>query len=154
MGSYSELHALGTGSSKLSGDDNLATLGTALHDKSQHTVAGSSDGQTVKKLVSEGLALCDGGETTVLHLLGVELEGVFGELETFLDERGKLTDAATLLTKDLLGVGGTDNDLTHNVIAGCAAHNARGSAPQYERVSHGHHSQSNPPQKAHGPGNR
>ena len=32
-------------------------------------------------------------------------------LETLLDEGGKLTDAATLLSKDLLGVGGTDDDL-------------------------------------------
>ena len=46
-----------------------------------------------------------------MNLLGVKLERVLGELETLLDERGKFTDAATLLTEDLLGVGGTDDDL-------------------------------------------
>ena len=50
-----------------------------------------------------------------MNLLGVEFERVFGELETLLDERGKLTDAATLLTEDLLGVGGTDDDLETRV---------------------------------------
>lgn len=70
-----------------------------------------ADGKTAKELVTERLALSDSGETTVLNLLGVELEGVFGELETLLDERGKLTDAATLLTQNFLGVGGADDDL-------------------------------------------
>ena len=46
-----------------------------------------------------------------MNLLGVKLERVLGELETLLHEGSKLTDAATLLTEDLLGVGGTDDDL-------------------------------------------
>ena len=70
-----------------------------------------ADGKTTKELVTEGLALGDGRETTVLDLLGVKLKGVVGELEALLDERSKLTDAATLLTQDLLGVGSTDDDL-------------------------------------------
>ena len=70
-----------------------------------------ADGKTTKELVTEGLALGDGGETTVLDLLGVELKRVVGELETLLDERGELANAATLLTQDLLSVGSTDDDL-------------------------------------------
>lgn len=70
-----------------------------------------ADGETAEELVAQALALSDSRETTVLDLLGVELERVFGELETLLDERGELADAATLLTEDLLGVGGTDDDL-------------------------------------------
>ena len=70
-----------------------------------------ADGKTTKELVTEGLALGDGGETTVLNLLSVELEGVLGELEALLHEGRKLTDAAALLTEDLLGVGSTDDDL-------------------------------------------
>lgn len=70
-----------------------------------------ADSKTTKELVPERLALSDGGKTTVLDLFSVELEGVLGELETLLHEGSKLTDAATFLTEDLLGVGGTDNDL-------------------------------------------
>ena len=70
-----------------------------------------ADSKTTEKLVAERLALSNRGETTVLNLLGVELERVFGELETLLHKGSKLTDAATLLTEDLLGVGGTDDDL-------------------------------------------
>jgi hypothetical protein len=107
----SELHALGTGGPELSGNNNLATLSARLHDEPQDTVASPSDGQTIEKLVSEGLALGDGGETTVLNLGGVEGDGVLGELESLLDERGELTDAATLLSKNLLGVCGADDDV-------------------------------------------
>ena len=84
---------------------------TGLHDEAEDTVAGTADGQAVQQLVAERLALSNRGETTVLNLLGVELERVFGELETLLHKGSKLTDAATLLTEDLLGVGSTDDDL-------------------------------------------
>ena len=47
-----------------------------------------------------------------MYFLGVQFEGVLGELETFLDENSKLTDSATLLTQNFLGVGGADDDLT------------------------------------------
>ena len=70
-----------------------------------------ADSKTTEMLVAERLVLSNRGETTVLNLLGVELERVFGELETLLHKGSKLTDAATLLTEDLLGVGGTDDDL-------------------------------------------
>jgi len=106
-----ELHRLGTGSTQLTRDDDLATLGTRLHNESENTVGGTSDGKTTEELVSERLALGDSVETTVLNLLGVELERVVGELESLLDESSELTDAATLVTKNLLGVGGTDDDL-------------------------------------------
>jgi len=52
--------------------------------------------------------LCDGGETTVLHLGGVEGHGVLRELEALLDERGEFADAATLLAEDFLSVGCAD----------------------------------------------
>ena len=109
MATYGELHGLGSGSSQLSGDDNLATLGTGLHDEAEDTVAGPSDGEAVEELVSEGLALSDGAETTVLDLGGVERDGVLGELEPLLDQRGELTNAASLVSENLLGVGGADD---------------------------------------------
>jgi hypothetical protein len=106
---YSELHGLGTGGTELAGHNNLATLGTGLHDETEDTVAGTADGETVQKLVAEGLALSNGGQTAVLDLGGIEGNRVLGELEALLDERGELTDAAALLAENLLGVGGTDD---------------------------------------------
>ena len=108
---YGELHALGTSGPKLSGNDDLATLGARLHDEPQHTVAGPSDGQAVEQLVPERLALGDGGQTAVLDLGGVQRDRVLGELEALLDERGELTDAAALLAENLLCVGGADDDV-------------------------------------------
>jgi len=106
-----ELHGLGTSSAELTRDDNLTTLGTRLHDEAEDTIAGTADGETVEKLVSEGLALSDGGKTTVLDLGGVEGDGVLGELESLLDEGGELADAAALLTENLLSVGSSDDDV-------------------------------------------
>ena len=106
-----ELHGLGTSSTELARDDDLAALGAGLHDEAQDTVAGTTDGETVEQLVAEGLALGDGGETAVLDLGGVQRDGVLGELEALLDERGELADAAALLAEDLLGVRGADDDI-------------------------------------------
>lgn len=106
-----ELHGFGAGGAELAGDDDLAALGAALHDEAEDTVAGAADGEAVEELIAEGLALGDGGETSVLDLGGVEGDGVLGELEALLDEGGELADAATLLAEDLLGVGGADDDV-------------------------------------------
>ena len=70
-----------------------------------------ADSKTTEKLVAEGLALSNSRKTTVLNLFGVEFQGVFGELETLLDKSGEFTDATTLLTKNFLGVGSTDDNL-------------------------------------------
>jgi hypothetical protein len=43
--SVGELHSLGSGSTKLSRNDNLATLGTGLHDEPEDTVARTEEGQ-------------------------------------------------------------------------------------------------------------
>ena len=107
----SELHALGTSSTQLSGHDNLATLSTALHDESEDTIACSANSETVEQLVSEGLALGDGGETAVLDLGGVQGDGVLGELEALLDEGGEFADSSSLLAENLLSVRGADDDV-------------------------------------------
>jgi len=67
--------------------------------------------QTVEQLVSKGLALGDGGQTAILHLCGVEGDGVLGELEALLDQRRELANAAALLAEDLLRVRGADDDV-------------------------------------------
>ena len=110
---YSELHALGTSSPQLSGHHNLAALSAALHDEPQNTIASPSHGQTVEQLVSKGLALGDGGQTAVLDLGGVQRDGVLGELEALLNQRGELADAAPLLAEHLLCVCRPDNDVGH-----------------------------------------
>lgn len=55
--------------------------------------------------------MSDSIKTTVLNLLGVEFDGTLGESEPLLDERGQFADATTLLSENLLSVGGTDDDL-------------------------------------------
>ena len=106
---YRELHALSTRSPQLTRHNNLTTFGSALHNEPQHAVACPPDSQPIEKFVAQRLALCDGRETTVLHLGGVQRDGVFGELEALLDQGGELADAAALLAEDFLGVGGADD---------------------------------------------
>jgi hypothetical protein len=106
-----ELHALGTSSTKLPGNDNFTTLSTALHDESKDTIASSANSKTVKQLVPEGFALCDGGETSVLHLGGVQGNGVLWKLESLLDEGGELADSSPLLAENFLGMGCADDDV-------------------------------------------
>jgi len=48
-----------------------------------------------------------------LHLGRVEGDGVFGELEALLDERGQLPDASSLLAQDFLCVCCSDDDVGH-----------------------------------------
>lgn len=129
-----ELHRLGSSSSQFTGDDNLATLGAGLHDESEDTVTGSkygisnkshgrdgrvgnspSHGKTTEELVSEGLGLGNGRETSELDLLGVKLERVLWELESLLDQSLELSDPSSLVTEDILGVGGSDDDLGSGV---------------------------------------
>ena len=106
---HGELHALGAGRSKLAADDHLTALGTALHDETEHAIAGSSHGQSVQELVSKRFALSDGRETTVLHLGRVERDRVLGELEALLDERGEFPDATSLFAQDFLRVRCTND---------------------------------------------
>lgn len=63
----------------------------------KHTVACTTDGETVQKLVSKGLALGDSGETTRLDLGGVERDGVRREAETVGDEAGELLTDSQIL---------------------------------------------------------
>lgn len=59
--------------------------------------------------------MSDGVETSVLDLLGVELQGSFGESESLLDQRGEFSDSSTLVTEDVLSVGGSDDDFGSGV---------------------------------------
>lgn len=124
-----ELHRLGTSSTELAGDDDFATFGTRFHNESEDTIASTltrcsfsaprsdqtgdspTNSQTTKQFVSQALALGDSRKTTVLNLFSVEFEGIFGEFESFLDEGGEFANASALLTEDLLGEGGPDDDL-------------------------------------------
>lgn len=126
-----EFHGFCTSSTDLPRDDNFTTFGVGLHDETENTIACTADGflelfcekiifqiiyaptdsKTTEQLVSQALALCDGRETTVLNFLSVKLERVLGELETFLNERSQLTNAASFLSKNLLRVCSTDDNL-------------------------------------------
>ena len=61
-----------------------------------------TDGKPTKELVAQRLALCDGGETAVEDLLGVELERALGELEPLLDKRRELTNTPPLISQHFL----------------------------------------------------
>eukprot|EP01127_Copromyxa_protea_P019052 TRINITY_DN60_c0_g1_i1.p1 TRINITY_DN60_c0_g1~~TRINITY_DN60_c0_g1_i1.p1 ORF type:complete len:153 (-),score=19.42 TRINITY_DN60_c0_g1_i1:306-764(-) len=77
-----ELHGLGSLSSKLSGYDDFATLGFVLHNETDNTIASTSDGQTVQELELEGLSLSNSRETTEEYTLSVQLNGALSETET------------------------------------------------------------------------
>ena len=111
-----ELHRLGTGRTQLAGDDNLTALRTGLHNETENTIACTPDGKATEKLVSEGLALGDGGETTVLDLLCVKLERVFRIFEALLDERSEFTDATALLSENFLRVSSANDDLYAKIL--------------------------------------
>ncbi len=68
-----ELHGLGTLSAELTRHNNLATLGTSLHDKAENTIAGTADSQATQELVAQALALCNGAKTTGGDLVSVQL---------------------------------------------------------------------------------
>merc|ERR1719378_507914 len=106
-----ELHCLGTLSTKLTRDDDLATFGAGLHDETEDTIGGTANGKTTHELVAHRLALSGGAETTVGDLLGEELDLAVLHLETLLDEGGQLSNALGLLAKNILGTGGQDDDL-------------------------------------------
>ena len=92
-------------------DNNLDTLGARLHNETDDTVSGTADSQAVEQLVAQRLALSDGRQTTLGHTLSKDGESAGVHVETLLQKRGQLADAATVLTKNSLGVGSTDNNL-------------------------------------------
>lgn len=106
-----ELHALGTLSTELAGDDHFATLSTALHDVAQHSIAGAADSQTAQQLVAQRLALGDGAQATVLDLLGEQHNGVVLEVEPLLHGSRQLANTLALLAENIVRQGGTDDDL-------------------------------------------
>ena len=109
-----------------------------------------TDGKAAEELVPQALALGDRREAAVLDFLGVELKRVLGELEALLDERGELADATALLAEDLLGVGGTDDDLIFSRLKNGPKTRRKIDRPQCARGSHGRRSPSSPPPPARG----
>jgi len=106
-----ELHALGALATDLSRHHDRATEGTVLHDEADDTIACTTDGKSSEELETEGLALSHGAEATVQDLLSVQLDGASWEAETLLHNSCELANAAALLSEDVLGAGGTDDDL-------------------------------------------
>jgi hypothetical protein len=77
-----EFHRFGTLTAQFARHDHFATLGARFHDEAQHTVAGTTHGQATDQLVTQGFGLGDGAQTTGGDLFSVQLDGVFGELES------------------------------------------------------------------------
>jgi hypothetical protein len=105
-----ELHTLGTLSTELSGDHDFTTLSRSFHNESNDTVASTSDGKSSQQFELEGFGLGLGAKSPVLDTLGVELDGSFGKGESLLNNRSELTDAASILSQDVLGAGGANDN--------------------------------------------
>jgi hypothetical protein len=107
-----EDHGLGTLTLDLATDADLAALGTRLHDEADDAGRGTADLEVAEELEAEGLSLGHGGEATGANTLNVERNAALGVLEALLDASGELANTASLLTQDLLGLGGADHDLS------------------------------------------
>ena len=81
-------------------------------DETDDTVARTTNGKAAEELELEGLGLGLGAKTTVLDTLGVKLDSAISKVETLLDDRGELADTLSLLAENVLGTGGTDDDLS------------------------------------------
>merc|ERR1712224_522098 len=106
--SITEFHALGTLGAKFARHNNFTSEGTALHDESQHTIARPADSEASEELEAESLSLGHGAKATVDDLLGVQLDGARGEVETLLHNGGQLANAAALLSEHVLCASSTD----------------------------------------------
>jgi len=107
-----EFHTLRTLGTKLARHDNLATLGTGLHDEADDRVGGTADGKTLDELVLERFGLGIGAETALVDGLSEKGELVLLVAEALLDDGGELLDALEVLADNFLGVGGADDDLS------------------------------------------
>jgi hypothetical protein len=85
---------------------------TPINQHSKNTKYKPADGETTEEFVTEGFGLGNGAKTSVVDLFGVKLNGVLREVESLLNEGGELTNSATLLTQDVLGTSGTDDDFS------------------------------------------
>jgi hypothetical protein len=106
-----ELHSLCSLASDLTTDNDLATSGTLLHNESEDTVGGSSDGKTAEKLVSEGLGLGNGAQASVSNSLDVKVDLALLVAPSLVDDSGEFTDSSGLLAENLAWSGGNDDDL-------------------------------------------
>jgi len=108
----SELLGLGALPADLPGDGHLGSLGTSLHDEAEHAIACATYGEAAQKLVLQGLGLGLGAQSTVGDALGKDLNSSDGEVESLLHHGGHLANALALLTEDILGTGGLDDDFS------------------------------------------
>ena len=70
-----------------------------------------ANGKTAEEFVTERLGLSNGTETSVGNLLSVKLNTVLRKPESLLDKGRQLSDSPSLLTENILGTGGSDDNL-------------------------------------------
>lgn len=75
-----ELHDVSSLLTKLTRDDDLATLSASYGAVTDDGVGSTSDGKTGEKLELEGLSLSGGAKTTLHDHLGEDLDVVLGEV--------------------------------------------------------------------------
>jgi len=106
-----ELHRFGSLTAKFAGNDDFASLGAGLHDESKNSVASATDSQTADEFVAKRLGLSDSAETASRNLLGVELDGAVGIVESLLDDGSEFANALTFVAQHILGTSGQDDNL-------------------------------------------
>mmetsp|Transcript_12637 Transcript_12637/g.40697 ORF Transcript_12637/g.40697 Transcript_12637/m.40697 type:complete len:267 (+) Transcript_12637:389-1189(+) len=109
-----ELHLLGARAANLATHGALHTFGAALHHEADDTIARAADRKATDEFEAQRLALRHCAKAAVGNLLCVQLHRILREVPALLHDRGELTDAAALLSKNILRAGRTDDHLgTH-----------------------------------------
>jgi len=105
-----ELLALSSGGSQFTGDDNFATLSTRSLDGSDNTIGGHSDGDGVVQFEFEGLSLGSSANTSVLNSGGEQFNGIFGVVESLLDQSSQFSDSLSGLSDNLVQSSNMNSD--------------------------------------------
>lgn len=69
-----------------------------IHKKEKGKKHKPPNSKAPKKLITKGLSLCNGTETPVINLLSIELDAIIRKVESFLNNRGQLSNPPPLLT--------------------------------------------------------
>jgi len=106
-----KLHGFSSLAAQFTGYDDLATFSTGLHNESEDTVTGASDGKTTDQFVPERFSLSDGAKTTSRHLLGIQFDGTIGIVEALLNDGGQFTNTLTFVAQHVLRTRREDDNL-------------------------------------------
>mmetsp|Transcript_14500 Transcript_14500/g.26274 ORF Transcript_14500/g.26274 Transcript_14500/m.26274 type:complete len:202 (+) Transcript_14500:156-761(+) len=108
--SVMKLHCLGTLSTKFTSHNYFTSLGRRFHDKTDHTITGTTDGKSTEQLEFERFRLRLSTETTVLHALGIEFHSAVGKVKSLLHDARQFSNALSLFAQDILSASGANDN--------------------------------------------